>query len=45
MRKHVYPIILGLILMSPLNLESKQLFMKMAFGISSGGGILLIPGI
>ncbi len=36
MRKHLYPIILGLILMSPLNLESKQFFVKMAFGISSG---------
>ena len=39
MRKHVYPLILGLILMSPLNLESKEFFVKMAFGISSGGNI------
>ncbi len=39
MRKHVYPIILGLILMIPLNLESKDFFVKMAFGISSGGNI------
>ena len=39
MRKYVYPIILGLILISPLNLESKGFFVKMAFGISSGGNI------
>ncbi len=39
MRRYIYTIILGLILLSPLNLESKQFFMKMAFGISSGGNI------
>lgn len=39
MRKYIYPIILGLILMIPLNLESKGFFVKMAFGISSGGDI------
>jgi len=39
MRRYIYTIILGLILMSPLNLESKQFFVKMAFGISSGGNI------
>ncbi len=39
MRKYVYPLVLGLIMMSPFNLESKGFFVKMAFGISSEGNI------
>ncbi len=39
MRKYVYPIILALILLSPVDLVSGQLFVKMSFGISTGGDI------
>ncbi len=40
MKKFIFPILLGLLLLWPLRLESKRLFVKMTFGLSSGGSII-----
>ncbi len=39
MRKYVYPIIIVLILLNPIILASKQLYVKMSLGVSTGGDI------
>lgn len=39
MKKFVCPVLLGFLLLWPFRLESKRLFVKMTFGISSGGNI------
>jgi len=39
MKKFVFPVILGFLLLWPLRLESKRLLAKMTFGLSSGGNI------
>lgn len=39
MKKYVFPVIFGLLLLCPSSVESKQLYVKMNFGLFTGGNI------
>jgi len=39
MKKYVFPVIFGLLLLCPFSVESKQLYVKMNFGLLTGGNI------
>jgi len=39
MKKYVFPVIFGLLLLCPFRVESKQLYVKMNFGLLTGGNI------
>ena len=39
MKKYVFPVIFGLLLLCPFSVESKQLYIKMNFGLITGGNI------
>ena len=39
MKKYVFPVILSFLLFCPFRVESKQLYLKVAFGLFSGGNV------